>query len=214
MDIAPLALLVLFFIACILWWRERMRAQHLLREQHRRNAELMRTTERCESLARLHRSAEERERLYADGHAAIRAQLENLLASGPVAAQADLARALLQHLDATAALIDDVPRTLSETLQAVRSEATRRLTTPAARLDWDCAENLPDLPLAPDQALRLLRRVRETLDELLEDQGQALCIRIDRTGAKLTFEITHENATHVPREAIVRFALPRADTGA
>ncbi|MFP5307925.1 MAG: hypothetical protein ACLGI7_19155 [Gammaproteobacteria bacterium] len=32
MDFAPLALLALFFIACALWWRERVRAQRLQRE--------------------------------------------------------------------------------------------------------------------------------------------------------------------------------------
>ncbi|MEW6167338.1 MAG: hypothetical protein AB1651_06535 [Pseudomonadota bacterium] len=32
MDFAPLALLALFFIACALWWRERLRARRLQRE--------------------------------------------------------------------------------------------------------------------------------------------------------------------------------------
>ncbi|MES0874106.1 sensor histidine kinase [Sinimarinibacterium thermocellulolyticum] len=195
MNAAPLALLILFLLACALWWRERRLARRLLRERSSARAELEASFAEREALARERLAAEERERILADLHDDIGARLLNLIHASPSAVQADIARTILQDLRDVVSRSCGAPGTLHEVLQDIRGEAEQRLLLVGGRLDWQQAEDLPDPPLAQGQALHLFRIVREALSNALH-HGAAnhVRIRVVCSVDQLVFEITDDGA--------------------
>lgn len=193
MDLAPLALLVLFLVACLLWWRERSLAQRLLRERGAIRAELESGFAEREALSRERAVAEERERIYADLHDDIGARLLSLIHSSPSAAQADLARTILQDLRDVVSRSRGEPATLIEALSEIRNEAMQRLALLGGTLDWQQAENLPDPQLDRGEALHLFRIVREAISNAIQ-HTPARHIRIcsARSGDELVLDITDD----------------------
>lgn len=209
MNLAPLALLLLFLVACALWWRERNRAQQLLRERSSIHRELEQSFEERQVLARGSFIAEERERIYADLHQDIDAQLARLVDSDPAAPQARVARNVLESLRETDAWLRRMPRTLPAVLAEIRGAAARRLQALGVALDWQQASDVPDLHIEQAQALYLYRAVRQSLADAL-DQGPARHVRIraQRTGSTLTLDLAVDDRHAEPQEAAVILQLP------
>lgn len=199
MNLAPLALLLLFLVACALWWRERSRAQQLLRERSSIHRELEQSFEERQALARSGFIAEERERIYADLHDDIGAKLLGLIYSSPAGPQADLARTILQDLRDVVSRSRGAPGTLLDALSEIRNEAVQRLETLGGALDWQQADDLPDPQLDQGQALHLFRIVREALSNALKHgQSRRIRIRVRRSGPMLMLDITDDGPGVAP----------------
>jgi signal transduction histidine kinase len=193
MNLAPLALLILFLVACALWWRERALARRLLREGGDARAQLESSFAERERLIRERVAAEERERIYADLHDDIGARLLSLIYASPSAVQADLARTLLQDLRDVVSRSRGAPGTLLEVLQEIRSEAEQRLTLTGGTLGWEQPEALPDPQLDQGQALHLFRIVREALSNALQHgAARHVRIRVARSGEHLVLDVTDD----------------------
>ncbi len=98
MDLAPLALLLLFLVASALWWRERNRAQHLLQQRNALQHELEHCVTLHEDMTRRAVIAEQRERAHADLHDQIGARLLALSDAAPGTPAAEIADAILSDL--------------------------------------------------------------------------------------------------------------------
>jgi signal transduction histidine kinase len=195
MNLAPLALLLLFLLACLLWWRERSLARRLLRERGAIRAELESSFAEREALSGERAAAEERERIYADLHDDIGARLLSLIHSSPSAPQADLARTILQDLRDVVSRSRGEPATLIEALSEIRSEAAQRLALLGGTLDWQQAEDLPDPQLDRAQALHLFRIVREAISNAVKHTpARHIRIRSARSGNELILDITDDGA--------------------
>jgi signal transduction histidine kinase len=193
MNLAPLALLLLFLTACLLWWREHSTARRLLRERTAIRTELERSFAEREALTRERVVAEERERIYADLHDDIGARLLSLIHSSPTAPQADHARTILQDLRDVVSRSRGEPATLIEALSEIRSEATQRLALLGGTLDWHQAEDLPDPQLDHGQALHLFRIVREAISNAVKHTpARRIRIRTARSGNELVIDITDD----------------------
>lgn len=193
MNMAPLALLILFLVACALWWRERALARRLLRERSAAYEELERSFTEREALARERVAAEERERIYADLHDDIGARLLSLIYASPSATQADIARTLLQDLRDVVSRSRGAPGTLLEVLQEIRIEAQQRLALAGGTLDWQQADNLPDPQLDRGQALHLFRIVREALSNALQHgAARHVRIRVALSTCQLVLDVTDD----------------------
>ena len=193
MNAAPLALLLLFLVACALWWRERSVARQLLRERGAVRAELEASFAERERLARERVAAEERERVYADLHDDIGARLLSLIYASPSAAHADIARTILQDLRDVVSRSRGAPGTLIEALQEIRNEAEQRLTLAGGTLDWQQADELPDPQLDRGQTLHLFRIVREALSNALQHgAARSVRIRVAQSARELVLDITDD----------------------
>lgn len=193
MNAAPLALLILFLVACALWWRERSLARRLLRERGAVRATLESSFAEREALARESVAAAERERIYADLHDDIGARLLSLIHASPSAAQADIARTILQDLRDVVSRSRGAPGTLLEALQEIRNEAEQRLALSGGALDWQQSAELPDPQLDQGQALHLLRIVREALSNALRHgAAHRVRIRVAHSADQLVLDVTDD----------------------
>jgi signal transduction histidine kinase len=199
MNLAPLALLLLFLVACLLWWRERSLARRLLRERGAIRSELESSFAEREALSRECAAAEERERIHARLHDDIRARLLRLIHSSPPAPQAGLARSILQDLRDVVSGAHGEPATLLEALSAIRGEAAQQLTLRGGALDWKQADELPDLQLDHGQARQLLRILREAVRKAVQHAPACrLCIRAACYGDELLLDITDDDRAELP----------------
>ncbi|MEC9364377.1 MAG: ATP-binding protein [Pseudomonadota bacterium] len=193
MNAAPLALLMLFLVACALWWRERSLARRLQREHRAAAAELEASFAEREALMRERVAAEERERIYADLHDDIGARLLGLIYASHSTAQADIARTLLQDLRDVVSRSRGAPGTLLDALQEIRNEARQRLELAGGTLDWQQPDELPDPQLDQGQALHLFRIVREALSNALQHgAARRIRIRIARSADHLVLDVTDD----------------------
>ncbi len=193
MNIAHLALLLLFLLACALWWRERSIATRLMRERSAIRAELESSFNEREALTRVRVAAEERERIYADLHDDIGARLLTLVYASPSAEQADHVRTILQDLRDVVSRSRGEPGTLLDALAEIRAEAEQRLSLLGGTLDWQQADPLPDPQLDHGQALHLFRIVREAVTNAIKHGPvRQIRIRVARSGPDLVLDVTDD----------------------
>ncbi len=134
----------------------------------------------------------ERRRIHDDLHDDVGSQLLTLLHRVPPAEQ-QLVREILQDLRAILARERGVEGTLLEVLAQLHEEAEQRLQTRDIGLDWQQADDLPDPPLDPAQAMHLFRIGRESITNALRHaHPHALRVVIDAAGDQLVFEVTDD----------------------
>lgn len=134
----------------------------------------------------------ERRRIHDDLHDDVGSQLLTLLHRVPPAEQ-QLVREILQDLRAILARERGVEGTLLEVLAQLREEAEQRLQTRGIGLDWQQADDLPDPPLDPAQAMHLFRIGRESITNALRHAHPArLRVVIETVGAHVLFEVTDD----------------------
>ncbi len=125
----------------------------------------------------------ERRRIHDDLHDDVGSQLLTLLHRVPPAEQ-QLVREILQDLRAILARERGVEGTLLEVLAQLHEEAEQRLQTRDIGLDWQQADDLPDPPLDPAQAMHLFRIGRESITNALRHAHPArLRVVIETVGA-------------------------------
>jgi signal transduction histidine kinase len=124
-------------------------------------------------------AADERTRIHADLHDDLGAGLLELVYAAPDPGTADRARALLQTLRDVVARARGEPGTLADVLDAIRTEAGRRLAGAGLTLAWQAADDLPDPALDSASALHLHRIVREAISNALHHGGaSSLRVRV------------------------------------
>ncbi|HEY0973814.1 MAG TPA: ATP-binding protein [Solimonas sp.] len=193
MSVVLLLLLFLFLATAALWWRERQRANTLLRQQQTMREELSRSFEAQRVLERTRAAAEERERIHADLHDDIGARLLSLVYSARETAQADLMRTILQDLRDVVSRSRGAPGTLLDVLSEIRSESGQRLEALGGQLDWQQADDLPDPALDHGHALHLFRIVREAISNALRHgQARHIRIRVRVSGPTLMLDLTDD----------------------
>ncbi len=135
----------------------------------------------------------ERRRIHDDLHDDIGSRLLTLLHRVREPEHQQLVREVLQDLRAILARERGVEGTLLEALAQLREEAEQRLDTREIALDWRQADDLPDPPLDPAQAMHLFRIGREAITNALRHAAaHRLRVVVDRVGDDLVFEVTDD----------------------
>ncbi len=167
-------------------------------------AELDRSYDSRRQLELKQTAAEARERVFRDIHDDLGAKLLSLSIGAESPAQADLARSAMRDLREVIYHTGRGPLSLLERLADWRDEITQRTSAAGLQLDWQQAEDLPDVELDGAAALHLGRILRESVTNLLrhaQARRAEVCIAVDQSN--LSVSVSDDgcgSASNRPRE--------------
>lgn len=133
---------------------------------------------------------EERERIHRDLHDDLGATLLSILHSAASDETADLARAALQNLREVVSLRPEELISLRAALQETEDEITHRARMARVELQWRHVD-AGDTSLPAQQALHLLRIVREAVSNVLRHSGATqVCVDFNRDADWLSVRVS------------------------